>query len=95
VQRANVEALLHRYGLTQIHYTPPQAGYLAWLDCRALDLDKEPATAFFKRGKVALFPGRNFGEQGAGHVRLNFATSSAILEEAVSRMSSALVTSLP
>jgi cystathionine beta-lyase len=93
VQRANVQRLLDTYGLSGIRYTPPQAGYLAWLDCRALQLDDEPATVFFKRGKVALYPGRNFGRQGAGFVRLNFATSSAILEEAIQRMSKA--TSLP
>lgn len=90
VQRVNVQTLLDTYGLTAIRYVPPQAGYLAWLDCSGLQLDEEPATVFFARGKVALYPGRNFGTQGAAHVRLNFATSSAILEEAVRRMSVAV-----
>jgi len=90
VQRANLQSLLEKYGLEQVRYTAPQAGYLAWLDCRALQLDVEPATVFLKQGKVALYPGRKFGTQGAAHVRLNFATSSTILEEAVKRMSDAL-----
>jgi cystathionine beta-lyase len=89
VQRANVQTLLVKYGLEGIHYTPPQAGYLAWLDCRGLQLPEEPAAAFLKRGRVALYPGRYFGAQGSGYVRLNFATSSAILEEAVRRMGAA------
>jgi cystathionine beta-lyase len=91
VQRENLRSLLDAYGLAKIRYMPPQAGYLAWLDCTPLELNGEPATLFFKRGKVALYPGRKFGSQGTGHVRFNFATSSAILEEAVKRMSNALV----
>lgn len=89
VQRTNVQTLLNAYGLEKIRYTPPQAGYLAWLDCRALGFPGEPAAVFFKQGNVALYPGRLFGTQGAGYVRLNFATSRAILEEAVRRMSGA------
>jgi cysteine-S-conjugate beta-lyase len=87
VQRANVQTLLAQYGLEKIRYVPPQAGYLAWLDCRELALSEEPAAVFLKRGRVALYPGRYFGAQGAGYVRLNFATSTAILGEAVQRMS--------
>lgn len=90
VQRANLRSLLDTYGLSKVRYVPPQAGYLAWLDCTELETGDEPATIFFKRGKVALYPGRNFGAQGARHVRFNFATSSAIVEEAVKRMSDAL-----
>lgn len=87
IQRANVQTLLKEQGLEAIRYTPPQAGYLAWLDCRGLQLLEEPAGVFLKRGKVALYPGRYFGTQGAGYVRLNFATSSGILEQAIKRMS--------
>ena len=36
--------------------------------------------------RVALSSGHVFGNGGAGHVRLNFATSQAILVEVVSRM---------
>ncbi|MBV9269733.1 MAG: aminotransferase class I/II-fold pyridoxal phosphate-dependent enzyme [Candidatus Eremiobacteraeota bacterium] len=90
LQRANLQSLLEEYGLQKIRYAPPQAGYLAWLDCTGLGLDQEPATVFFKRGKVALYPGRRFGKEGAAHVRFNFATSSAVVEEAVKRMSDAV-----
>jgi cystathionine beta-lyase len=40
---------------------------------------------------VALSSGHVFGTGGAGHVRLNFATSQAILTEAISRMGRALI----
>jgi cystathionine beta-lyase len=76
--------------LPGVGYVPPQAGYLAWLDCRSLGLGDDPAEAFLERGRVALSPGPTFGEQGRGFARLNFGTSSALLEEAVRRMASAL-----
>ena len=49
-----------------------------------------PARWFLDHARVALSSGHVFGTGGAGHVRLNFATSRAILSEAVSRMGRAL-----
>ena len=72
--------------LPEVGYVPPSAGYLAWLDCRALGLGDDPAAAFLERGRVALSAGNVFGAQGAGHARLNFGTSGALLEEAVRRI---------
>jgi len=66
------------------------AGYLLWIDCRALGLGASPATTFLDKGKVALSPGLDFGSQGSGYVRLNTATSGPLLVEAVRRMRSAL-----
>ncbi len=76
--------------LSDIRWTPPQATYLAWLDCRRLSLDEEPAAVFLRRGRVALGPGLDFGPEGAGHVRLNFATSPDHITDAVSRMAKAV-----
>jgi cystathionine beta-lyase len=89
--------------LPQVRYRPPEATYLAWLDCRALglhdpaattddhvvrDLDG-PARMFLERARVALSSGHVFGRGGAGFVRLNFATSPDILREAIQRMGDA------
>jgi len=71
-------------------HTPPEATYLAWLDCRALKLAPSPCAFFLKQAKVALSDGPDFGAPGAGFVRLNFATSRAILGEALERMAKAL-----
>lgn len=71
--------------LPGVMYRPPSATYLAWLDCRALDLGDDPASVFRDRG-VALSPGLDFGAAGAGCVRLNFATSRSMLEQIVSAM---------
>ena len=64
----------------------PQAGYLAWLDCRELGLGDDPAAAILERGRVALSPGPQFGTGGEGFARLNFGTSPELVTEAVERM---------
>jgi cysteine-S-conjugate beta-lyase len=108
-----------------IGYLPPDATYLAWLDCRDLGLHRDPAEFFLDRAKVRLNPGPGFvrfrgitsagqraddvmceGEKpraervvphlqagraiGDGFVRLNFATSGAVLTEICDRMTAAL-----
>jgi cysteine-S-conjugate beta-lyase len=81
--------LLARH-LPAVKYREPQGTYLAWLDCRALELPDDPASVFLDRGRVALVSGPSFGTGGAGHVRLNIATSPEILGDAVLRMAAAL-----
>lgn len=76
--------------LPDVGYVLPEATYLAWLDCRKLGLGDDPAKAFLDQGRVALNSGPTFGGGGAGHARLNFATSADILKEAVRRMASVL-----
>jgi cystathionine beta-lyase len=91
--------------LPKVRYTPPAATFLSWLDCRALGLDDAtppvtgrglvrlntgPAAVFLKSARVALSAGAAFGTGGPGHVRLNLATSTEILTEAVTRMGAAV-----
>ncbi len=76
--------------LPAVGYVPPQASYLAWLDCAALGLGDDPAAHFLAHGRVALSRGLDFGANGAGFVRLNMGTPRALLEEAVRRMASAM-----
>ncbi len=76
--------------LPAVRYVPPDAGYLAWLDCSELGLGIDPAEVFLERGRVALGGGPIFGEQGRGFARVNFGTSGALLEEAVRRMALAI-----
>lgn len=75
--------------LPDIRWRPGEATYLAWLDCRALGLGDDPATHFLRHGRVAFNSGLPFGA-GRGHVRLNFAASPEVLDEAVRRMAKAL-----
>jgi cystathionine beta-lyase len=75
--------------LPAARYQPPQASFLAWIDCRGLRLDGDPAATFLDRGRVALSPGEDFGRQGRGFARLNMGTSPELLAEAVRRMAAA------
>ncbi|MFE2157622.1 MalY/PatB family protein [Streptomyces lydicus] len=76
--------------LPTVRYRPAAGTFLAWLDCRPLGLGDNPAEVFLARGRVALSPGPDFGTGGAGHVRLNLATSPEVLTEAVRRMAAAV-----
>ena len=80
---------LLRERLPAVRYAPPEATYLAWIDCSALGIAGEPARHFRESGRVALEPGAKYGTGGEGYVRLNFGTSSAILREIVDRMAAA------
>jgi cysteine-S-conjugate beta-lyase len=81
---------LLREQLPEVGYVPGAATFLAWLDCRNLGLGDDPAAAFLARGKVALSPGPDFGDQGAGYARLNIGTSPELVAEAVRRMAAAV-----
>ena len=88
-RRAQLGALLAER-LPQVAWRPPEATYLAWLDCSAIGNGDEPQQQFLTKGLVGLEPGLRFGREGSGHVRLNFATSAEILDEAVARMAAAI-----
>lgn len=76
--------------LPEVGYRPPQATYLAWLDCRGLGLGDDPQRVFLDKGRVALNPGSDFGSGGAGHVRMNIGTTPELITEGVRRMASAV-----
>ena len=68
----------------------PEATYLAWLDCRDLDLQPNPYEFFLNKARVALNNGRDFGQEGRGFVRLNFGCPRPVLERGLMRMKEAL-----
>lgn len=74
----------------EIGYLPPDATYLAWLDCGRLGLRVEPWVFFRDSAKVLLFAGSAFGAGHAVAARLNFATSGQVLREMVDRIAAAL-----
>jgi cystathionine beta-lyase len=76
--------------LPSVPWVPPDATYLAWLDCRPLGLTDEPCEHFLEHARVALGRGPDFGIHGEGFVRLNFATTDEVLTSVVERMASAL-----
>lgn len=76
----------------QVRITMPKATYLAWLDFTQLDLQPSPYEFFFEKAKIALVDGAIYGENGKGHVRLNFGTSRRILKQGLDRMNRVLKT---
>ena len=76
--------------LPGIRMVLPAATYLGWLDCREYGLEPDPYQWFLDRARVGFNDGRDFGDGGDGHVRINFATSRAILAQVLERMEEAL-----
>lgn len=93
---------LLRTHLPEVTWVAPEGTYLAWLDFSAYLGEGTEATAgvetpigspakdILQQASVALTPGHPFGEGGQNHARLNFATSQAVLTEAVERIGSAI-----
>ena len=80
-----------RSRLPGVSVFPPEATYLAWLDCRnAGDAGRDPFRFFLERGRVALNDGTLFGPGGTGFVRLNFGCPRSLLAQALDRMRGAL-----
>lgn len=72
--------------LPQVGYRPPQGTYLAWLDFSQTPLAQEAHRIVLERAKVGLNDGRMFGPQYQGWLRLNFATSRSLVQEALERI---------
>lgn len=86
----------------QVSYSVPQGTYFGWLDFSEFGYDdapnggaerpiQGPAKHLLQEAKVALTGGHAFGTGGEQHARLNFATSQALLTEAVQRIGAVLV----
>jgi len=74
--------------LPEARFLPPDAGFLAWVDVSAYGWGDNPAPRIRREAKVALHHGPLFGEEGVGHVRINFGCSPELLTEAVRRVGS-------
>ena len=76
--------------LPEVNGVVPEATFLSWYDCGPLGLPDEPTDWFLEHAKVAFARGPDFGANGAGYVRINFATSCDIVDELVDRMAVAV-----
>jgi cystathionine beta-lyase len=76
--------------LPGVTFRVPEATYLAWLDCRGLELPCPAGSFFLEKARVGLNFGETFGADYAGFARLNFATPRPVLEEIVGRMVAAV-----
>jgi cystathionine beta-lyase len=79
-----------------VEMAAPEGTYLAWLDCRGVDMSGYESKGanfnlFFKdKAGVVLNSGEWFGTGGQGFVRLNFGCPRPRLQEALDRMVKAL-----
>jgi cystathionine beta-lyase len=76
--------------LPKVTYVQPEGTYLAWLDCRELDLDDRPAEFFLEHAGVAMTDGAMCGEVGKGFARYNFATPRPIMRRSIEQIARAL-----
>jgi len=72
--------------LPSVGYRAPDCSYLAWLDLTSLNLGADPSEVLLREAKLALNSGISFGPASSQFVRLNFATSEEIIDEAISRI---------
>ncbi len=73
--------------MPQLNVLPLEGTFLAWIDCRALGLDKDALeTLMFEKAGLYFDEGYIFGEEGEGFERINLACPRAIVERALTRM---------
>lgn len=66
---------------------PPQGAFYAWVDISEAGVSAEEiCRIMLEEAAVAAIPGAAFGPGGADYVRFSFASSTAILKEAVERI---------
>lgn len=103
--RELVTDLLHDQ-LPLSDFTAPEGTYLAWVDLSSYRRKNSDSTAsrggaaqsknqcwgkyLRDHAKIAVIAGSDCGGAGAGHIRLNFATSSEILRAAIGRLRAAI-----
>ena len=78
----------HIPGISMIR---PQASYLIYLDCRALNLTQEELVQFFvEKAHLALNDGTVFGEAGRGFMRWNVGCPRSVLKQALMQLEAAV-----
>jgi cystathionine beta-lyase len=86
--RSLAASLIARH-LPGVRYVPPEGTYMAWLDCRRLNLEPGPGEFFRERAGVLATDGAECGDAGRGFLRLNFAAPRPVLKEMIARMGAA------
>ena len=72
--------------MAEVKVTEIEASYLMWLDFRAWNLTPGELLSLFRNWGVKLNDGSMYGKSGEGFLRLNVATQTAVLEEALERI---------
>ncbi|MDE6105083.1 MAG: pyridoxal phosphate-dependent aminotransferase [Clostridia bacterium] len=76
-----------------LSFLPPQGTYLAWIDCRKLNLsDSELEKLIVEKAGLWLDDGYIFGKGGSGFERINFACPKSVLKTALEKLKKAVET---
>lgn len=76
--------------LPEARMAPMQGTYLAWLDLRAYSDESELSDMLAEKAGIRVNGGVGYGAVGAGHIRVNMATSRPILERIIAQLAAAL-----
>ncbi len=77
--------------LPQLRVTKQQATYLAWIDCRQLDISSvDLGEKLLKEGALMINQGTVYGAAGEGYIRLNMACPRSQLIEGLNRLKSVI-----
>lgn len=90
---ANMDFVIRQFEqyLPTIKVNKPDATYLLWIDYRETGLTEEEMMAkLLHIGRLALEPGSKYGDAGIGFLRMNVATSPALVKDGVERFIKAL-----
>jgi cystathionine beta-lyase len=76
---------------SKINVLPADSLYLAWMDCRGLNLDAPVLDKFMlTRARLWLDKGQKFGVEGHGYMRANLGCPRATVNEAIDRLTAAV-----
>ena len=77
--------------IPEIRVYQPQASFLIWLDCKALQLTQEELIDLFQhKAGLLLNEGSMFGPGGEGYMRLNIGCSRSTIEKALKTLKKAV-----
>ncbi|GLO63949.1 cystathionine beta-lyase [Vibrio sp. MACH09] len=76
--------------LSLVSYRVQESTYLAWLDCRSMEMSDEELEIQLHGAGVIPTMGYSFGEQGRGFIRLNLGCPTSVLEEKIKRLKTVL-----
>lgn len=76
---------------TRIKVIPMDSLYLAWVDCRGLDMNPEALSKFMlTKARTWLDKGQKFGTEGHGYMRANLGCPRSTVDEAARRITQAI-----
>lgn len=72
--------------MPEVKIIEPEGTYLLWIDFSDWGMEQEDLNQFFIDSGVKLNNGKNYGEPGVGFMRMNIATQTSVLEEALNKI---------